>query len=125
SVVSELREEYPELLDDTVDSLADAMSRVNVLTGKKFIVIVDGWDVLIRDMSANYSDKEEYINFLRGIFKGTEPTKYISLAYLTGILPIKKVKTQSALNNFDEFTMLDASTLSPYIGFTEEEVGEL
>lgn len=125
SVVSELREEYPELLDDTVDSLADAMSRVNVLTGKKFIVIVDEWDVLIRDMSANFSVQEEYINFLRGIFKGTEPTKYISLAYLTGILPIKKVKTQSALNNFDEFTMLDASTLSPYIGFTEEEVGEL
>ena len=45
--------------------------------------------------------------FLRGIFKGTEPTKYIQLAYLTGILPIKKgKKAQSALNNFDEFTMV-------------------
>ena len=49
----------------------------------------------------------------------------ISLAYLTGILPVKKVKTQSALNNFDEFTMLDASALAPYIGFTEEEVRNL
>ncbi len=56
------------------------------------------------------------------MFKGTEPTKYIQLAYLTGILPIKKKKTQSALNNFDEFTMLSASKLAPYIGFTEDEV---
>lgn len=125
SVISELREEYPDLIDDTVDSLADAMSRINAFAGKTFIVIVDEWDVLIRDMAANLSVQEEYINFLRGIFKGTEPTKYISLAYLTGILPIKKVKTQSALNNFDEFTMLDASIFSTYIGFTEEEVREL
>ena len=51
--------------------------------------------------------------------------KYIQLAYLTGILPIKKEKTQSALNNFDEFTMLDAGVMAPYIGFTEEEVKEL
>lgn len=50
------------------------------------------------------------------------------LSYLysvTGILPIKKVKTQSALNNFDEFTMLDAKVFAPYIGFTEEEVRSL
>ena len=51
--------------------------------------------------------------------------KYIQLAYLTGILPIKKEKTQSALNNFDEFTMLSASNLAPYIGFTEAEVKKL
>lgn len=71
--------------------------------------------------------QDEYISFLRGLFKGTEPTKYIQLAYLTGILPIKKEKTQSALNNFDEFTMLSAGRLSPYIGFTEaggEELSE-
>ena len=50
------------------------------------------------------------------------PTKYIALAYLTGILPIKKMKTQSALNNFDEFTMLSAGNMAPYVGFTESEV---
>ena len=59
------------------------------------------------------------------MFKGTEPTRFISLAYLTGILPIKKMKTQSALNNFDEFTMLDAGALASYIGFTELEVEKL
>lgn len=68
---------------------------------------------------------EEYINFLRGLFKGTEPTKFICLAYLTGILPIKKLKTQSALNNFTQYTMLSPGVLAPYIGFTEQEVAEL
>ena len=59
------------------------------------------------------------------MFKGTEPTKYIHLAYLTGILPIKKLKTQSALNNFEEYTMLDAGSFAPYIGFTDNEVQSL
>ena len=59
------------------------------------------------------------------MFKGSEPTKYIQLAYLTGILPIKKIKTQSALNNFDEFTMLDAGRLVSFVGFTEDEVKTL
>lgn len=87
-----------------------------------FVVIIDEWDVLIRDEAHNKKIQDEYIDFLRNLFKGTEPMKYIQLAYLTGILPVKKVKTQSALNNFEEFTMLDANVLAPYIGFTEEEV---
>ena len=98
---------------------------INAATGKKFIVIIDEWDALIRDEAATQSIQNKYINFLRGMFKGNEPTKFIHLAYLTGILPIKKVRTQSALNNFDEFTMLDARVFAPYIGFTEEEVKEL
>ena len=56
------------------------------------------------------------------MFKSVEPTKYIQLACLTGILPIKKEKAQSAVNNLDEFTMLQADELAPYIGFTEDEV---
>lgn len=101
------------------------VSGTGIQLGKKFIVIIDEWDVLIRDEAANQVVQEEYINFLRGLFKGTEPTRFIHLAFLTGILPIKKVKTQSALNNFDEFTMLDASILAPFVGFTEEEVKDL
>lgn len=123
--IKELREYYPEELPETVTSLPEALSRINTAAGKKFIVIIDEWDVLIRDEAANKKIQEEYINFLRGLFKGTEPTKYIQLAYLTGILPIKKVKTQSALNNFDEFTMLDAKIFADYTGFTESEVSEL
>ena len=125
NVIAELRGIWPEQLPESVVSLSEALSRINAETGKKFIVIIDEWDVLIRDESANRPAQEEYVNFLRGLFKGSEPTKFIRLAYLTGILPIKKMKTQSALNNFDEFTMLDASVLAPYVGFTEEEVRKL
>ena len=123
--IAELKEYYPDALSEDAKSLPEALSQINALTGKKFIVIIDEWDVLIRDKATNTKAQEDYINFLRGMFKGTEPTKYIQLAYLTGILPIKKEKTQSALNNFDEFTMLSASRLAPYIGFTENEVQKL
>lgn len=124
-ILAELRECYPEVITTGVVTLPDALSRIKNATGQKFIVIIDEWDVLIRDEAANVRVQNEYISFLQGMFKGTEPTKYIQLAYLTGILPIKKEKTQSALNNFDEFTMLEASNLAPYIGFTEEEVRDL
>ena len=99
--------------------------RTSRWTGTKFIVIIDEWDVLIRDEAADIKTQEEYINFLRAMFKGTEPTKYIQLAYLTGILPVKKEKTQSALNNFKDYSMLHAGPLAPYIGFTEGEVQKL
>ena len=125
AVLDELREVYPGILPIEVFGLPDALSRIKDKTEQKFIVIIDEWDVLIRDEAANNKAQDEYINFLRGMFKGTEPTKYIQLAYLTGILPIKKEKTQSALNNFDEFSMLSAGDLAPYVGFTEKEVKEL
>lgn len=125
SVLDELRESYPEAITTEVVTLPEALSRIKNTTGQKFIVIIDEWDVLIRDEAANIKVQDEYISFLQGMFKGTEPTKYIHLAYLTGILPIKKEKIQSALNNFDEFTMLEASNLAPYIGFTEDEVKDL
>lgn len=124
-IIEELREEHGSILPAGLTSLAEALSCINAETGRKFIIMIDEWDVLIRDEAANQTIQEEYINFLRGLFKGTEPTRFIQLAYLTGILPIKKVKTQSALNNFDEFTMLDSSVLAPYVGFTEEEVRSL
>ena len=120
--ISELEAYYPNILAEKTISLPDALSQINTAVGKKFIIIIDEWDVLIRDETANAKVQEDYINFLRGMFKGTEPTKYIQLAYLTGILPIRKEKTQSALNNFDEFTMLQAYGLAPYVGFTENEV---
>ena len=69
--------------------------------------------------------RKNTFDFLRGMFKGIIPTCFIALAYITGILPIKKIQTESALNNFDEFSMIDAGCLAPYIGFTEEEVKEL
>lgn len=125
SVLDELRALYPEVLSQEPGSLPDALSRVKDQTGQKFVVIIDEWDAIIRDGAITETVQDEYLNFLRGMFKGVEPTKYIQLAYLTGILPIKKEKAQSAVNNLDEFTMLQADELAPYIGFTEDEVKSL
>ncbi|MBU5478999.1 ATP-binding protein [Eubacterium sp. MSJ-13] len=125
NVTGELRQYYPKELPENINSLPEALSGINASTEQKFIIIIDEWDVLIRDEAHNDKIQTEYIDFLRNLFKGTEPTKYIHLAYLTGILPIKKIKTQSALNNFDEFTMIDSSAFAAYIGFTDSEVKKL
>ncbi len=122
SILAELREIYPDCIPLEIVTLPEALSHIKEATEQKFIVIIDEWDVLIRDEPDNQKVQTEYINFLRGMFKGTEPVKYIGLAYLIGILPVKKEKTQSALNNFDEFTMLDPKIFAKYTGFTEEEV---
>lgn len=123
--IAELAEYYPVLAKARTQSLPEALSFLHAETGVKFVVIIDEWDVLIRDEASNQRAQEEYIAFLRGLFKGTEPTKYLQLAYLTGILPIKKERTQSALNNFQEYSMLGAGPLAPYVGFTGEEVKNL
>ena len=80
--ISELQSIYQEILTtkNQQTSLPETLAKINVATGNKFVVIIDEWDVLIRDESANLKIQEEYINFLRGMFKGTEPTKYIQLA---------------------------------------------
>ena len=125
SVIAELRVFYPDVISEQIRSLPEALSLIHAASKKKFVIIIDEWDVLIRDEAANQQVQEEYISFLRGLFKGSLPAGYIGLAYLTGILPVKKLRTQSALNNFDEFTMLSAGELAPYIGFTEQEVAAL
>ena len=122
AVLAELRNIYGDIIPEDVTKVSGALSYINTVTGNEFVIIIDEWDVLIRDEATNKAVQEEYIDFLRNLFKGVEPTKYIALAYMTGILPIKKYKTQSALNNFDEYTMLDPDFLAPYIGFTEAEV---
>lgn len=125
AVLKELRGIYQGIIPKEVNNIAGALSYINAATENRFIVIIDEWDVLIRDKAQNKAVQSEYIDFLRDLFKGTEPTKYIALAYLTGILPIKKYNTQSALNNFDEYTMIDSGALARYIGFVEEEVQKL
>jgi len=65
---------------------------------------------------------DQLFNFLRGLFKGAD---YVELAYMTGILPIKKYGDHSAINIFDEYSMIDSAELSEYFGFTEEEVSDL
>ena len=125
TILAELRYIYGNIIPEDVTKVSGALSYISEATGNKFVIIIDEWDVLIRDEATNKAVQEEYIDFLRNLFKGVEPTKFIALAYMTGILPIKKYKTQSALNNFDEYTMLEPDLLAPYVGFTESEVKAL
>lgn len=92
-ILEELTKKYKDIIPASAKTAYGAMSYINAATGNKFIVIIDEWDILIRDKANNQKVQEKYINFLRRMFKGVEPAKYIALAYLTGILPIKKLKT--------------------------------
>jgi hypothetical protein len=121
-VIEELQEMYPDVVKAEEDVLADALADVNQKTGEKFIVIIDEWDAIFREEKADQNLQKQYVNFLRGMFKSGQSTAFIELAYLTGILPIKRYNSESALNNFEEYTMLHPKRLAEYIGFTEEEV---
>ncbi len=124
-VIDELRDAFPGIAEDKDVFLPAVFAKINNKTGKKFVVIIDEWDCIFREDKNNMQLQKEYIDFLRGMFKGIIADKYIALAYITGILPIKKYGTQSALNNFREFTMLNPMGMSRYFGFTENEVQEL
>ncbi len=124
-VIAELKEKYPECVRDTDISLPAVLARINALTKEQFIIIIDEWDCLFREDKHNEKLQREYINLLRGLFKGTPSGAFLKLAYITGILPIKKYGTQSALNNFREHTMVSPRHMAKYVGFTEAEVRSL
>lgn len=121
-VVAELRQEYGQYLSEEDRSLAGILQKITMLTGRRFVVIIDEWDCVFREEKNNIEMQKEYVAFLRSLFKGVQAEECIHLAYLTGILPIKKYGTESALNNFDEYTMTNPGVLAKYVGFTEEEV---
>ncbi len=124
-VIAELKTEYPECVLDTDISLPSVLAKINALTKEQFIIIIDEWDCLFREDKNNEKLQKEYINLLRGLFKGTPSGAFLKLAYITGILPIKKYGTQSALNNFREHTMVSPRQMAEYVGFTETEVKNL
>ena len=63
--ILELREFYPDEFPEDVNSLPEALSQINNATGNKFVVIIDEWDVLIRDEAQNQQIQDGYIEFLR------------------------------------------------------------
>lgn len=124
-VLQELRRTYPEYVSEKVSYLAEALTNINQGTGCQFVIVIDEWDCFFREEKNNLDLIEKYIIFLRSLFKGKEANRFNKLAYITGILPIKKYGTQSALNNFSELTMVEPDGIAPYIGFTEDEVKTL
>ena len=91
--------------------------------GRPFVFIIDEWDALIREAKDDENAQMAYLDLLRGWFKDTTFTpKVVAAAYMTGILPIKKDGSQSAISEFDEFSMLDPGDFAEFVGFTEDEV---
>lgn len=123
-VIQELCAAYPNT--QRQNTLPKMLSKITDETGNKFIIIIDEWDALFREMKENTMLQEEYIHLLRGLFKSSGQTdKMIEAAYMTGILPIKKYGNQSAVSDFREYTMIAPRKLARYVGFTEDEVKAL
>ena len=122
-VIQELRSFYPDAKME--ETLPMTLSRINEVSGGKFIIIIDEWDALFREEKDDTELQKDYIQLLRGLFKSSQTDKMIEAAYMTGILPIKKYGTQSALTDFREYTMIQPKKLARYVGFTEREVAQL
>ena len=119
AVIEDLRTKYSFIKADE-DKLMNALVEINEQTGDRFIFIIDEWDRLVREVDKPV--QEEYVNLLRAMFKSNAANKVFLLVYMTGILPIIKVEAQSALNNFDEFSVIRPVKTAKYYGFTPDEV---
>lgn len=119
SILWEMLEEYPDYPYFDKTDLARTMADVYQRTKRAFVIVIDEWDCVFREYRDRKDWQEKYLDFLRSWLKDKP---YIGLAYMTGILPIKKYGTHSALNMFNEFSMTNPRELAPYVGFTEEEV---
>lgn len=122
SVMEELLEEYGDFITNPDVILADALRKLYAKTGKKFIFLIDEWDCVMRERQESEELQKQYLDFLRNLLKD-QP--YVALAYMTGILPVKKYGQHSALNMFSEYSMTDQSVFEEYTGFTEPEVRAL
>lgn len=123
AVYRELIESNPELAGkDFMDAMISCVEK----TGREFVFIIDEWDALIREAKNDSEAQKKYLNLLRGWFKNNSFTpRVVAAAYMTGILPIKKDGSQSAISDFKEYTILNPGRFVEFTGFTEEEVQRL
>ncbi|MCQ2191270.1 MAG: ATP-binding protein [Paludibacteraceae bacterium] len=125
AVAEEIKEQFPSVgLTENDNTIDQCILKVYGKTGEKFVIIIDEYDVLVREQVSE-SLFQSYLSFLNGLFKDTTLRPAIALAYITGIIPIVRDKIQSKLNEFWEYTMLTPRQFAGHIGFTEEEVKEL
>ena len=122
TVIHDIRDIYGEFFSEQETILAAALEEIYAHTGKKFIFLFDEWDCIMRERQESEELQKQYLDFLRNLLKD-QP--YVALAYMTGILPVKKYGQHSALNMFLEYSMTDQGDFEEYTGFTEEEVKQL
>ena len=120
----ELMEEFPDCGIDQADLLVDCIEKVYKKTKVKFVVIIDEYDVLVRE-KASAAIFNPFLSFLNSMFKNADLAPAFALVYLTGIFPIVRDRIQSKLNLFSEYTMTNSRQLTEFVGFTEEETQAL
>ena len=98
------------------------MKDVFSYTRSPFVILIDEWDCLFREYKQDKEARRKYLDFLRVWLKDKD---YVAMAYMIGILPIKKYGSHSALNMFTEYSMTDPGDFAEYFGFTEQEVLKL
>lgn len=121
-ILAELKDLYKESIPEEEEILSAALEKLYSKSEEKFVFIIDEWDCVFRSKEVGKEEQTRYLDFLRDLLKDKA---YVSLAYMTGILPIKKYGTHSALNMFDEYSMTSPKKFAEYIGFTEDEVKTL
>ena len=122
AVMEELRELYGDLFSERITILAEAFEKIYDKSDKEFIFLIDEWDCVMRERQESEALQKQYLDFLRDILKD-QP--YVALAYMTGILPVKKYGVHSAPNMFREYSMTDQKMFEEYTDFTEDEVKAL
>ena len=124
AILREVKEQYPET--DMGKTLTETLLALVEKTGTRIVFILDEWDAVIRESGGDREAQKRYFSFLRGLFKnGNFTPKAVAAAYMTGILPIRKDRSQSAISDFYEYSMLQPGAFAEYVGFTEEEVKQL
>ena len=111
-LINELKAAYPKFVSKKM-ALAAALESIYNQTGERFVIIFDEWDYPIRELDESSPDRLAYTEMLRGLFKNNAAKSYVRLAYLTGIMPIVRIKGQSAVNNFREYTMTNPMDYNP------------
>ncbi len=124
-VKNELLSRNPDVVVQDTDDLMNCLVRVHDATGDKFVLIIDEWDAICREFKPGSDVMDRYVTWLRRMFKTVNATDVFAGVYMTGILPIKKYKTESALNNFIEYSMVVPGQMARYFGFTKDEVKTL
>ena len=121
-VWADVQTAFPETPSEEGDDLMALLLRVVLKTQKPFFFIIDEWDAICREFPPKSKGMDNYVNWLRRMFKDVSANTAFAGVYMTGILPIKKYNTQSALNNFLEYSMVEPRKMAAYFGFTKEEV---
>ena len=124
-VKEEIESSYPEVAFKEEEDLMVSLVRIVEHTGEQFIMIIDEWDSICREALGDEAAMDRYVKLLRRLFKGSNSAQVFAGVYMTGILPIKKYKTESALNNFIEYSMVKPGEMAQYFGFTKNEVRAL